>query len=289
MQYAGKGLYGDIAERILFNAALGATHPDCNSICYLKTDNVFELTGGKHGDTLDKHQTRYRYSPVHREAAVCCVPNAGRIFPYFVQHMWMKTDKGLAATLLGPSKVETTINNSRVSIENITDYPFGNKFKFSISANQPMEFEFKIRKPKWVKEVTVSMPYTDMGDWIAISKMWNAIDSVEVVYQFLPELKPAGGNQAFIEAGPLVYCLPLAAEPTVTRTFSFGLLKEINYRTSNPINYKVSLNNTPAIVSPNVINLNMLNPQTEKWEKVQLVPMAGTILRRVTFELQKPK
>jgi len=287
VQYAGKGLYGDKAERILFNAALGASHPESSSICYLKTDNVFQLTGGKHGDTLDKHQTRYRYSPVHREAAVCCVPNAGRIFPYYVQHMWMKTDQGLAATLLGPSKVETTVNNCRVSIEAVTEYPFSNKLNFNLEASQPVEFEIKIRKPKWVKGLTVSVPYTDMGDWINISKKWNEIDSVEVIYDFSPEVKTVGNNKVFVEPGPLVYCLPTAAEATVTRTFSFGSLKEINYHSSNRINYKVSLINPATIVSPNVIYMNMLNPQTEKWEKVRLVPMAGTILRRVTFDVEK--
>ena len=161
------------------------------------------------------------------------------------------------------------------------------KLNFNFKASQPVEFEIKIRKPKWVKGLTVSVPYTDMGDWIVISKKWNVIDSVEVVYDFSAEVKPAGGNQVFIEAGPLVYCLPAAAEPTVTRTFSFGSLKEINYRSSNSINYKVSLMNPATIVSPNVINMNMLNLQTEKWEKVRLVPMAGTILRRVTFDVEK--
>jgi DUF1680 family protein len=81
MQWSGNPAYGHAAEKILFNAAMGATHPEKSAICYLKTDNSYMLTGGKHGDTTDPHQTRYRYSPVHKEAAVCCVPNAGRIFP----------------------------------------------------------------------------------------------------------------------------------------------------------------------------------------------------------------
>jgi hypothetical protein len=84
-----------------------------SAICYLKTDNTYILSGGKHGDTTDKHQTRYRYSPVHREAAVCCVPNAGRIGPWYIQHLWMKDDDGVLATLLGPSELNTTVKGIR--------------------------------------------------------------------------------------------------------------------------------------------------------------------------------
>ncbi len=63
------------------------------------------MTGGLNGDTSNEHQTRYKYSPVHQDAAVCCVPNAGRITPYYVTSMWMKHEEGSVATLLGPSEV----------------------------------------------------------------------------------------------------------------------------------------------------------------------------------------
>ena len=86
----GNRAFGDKAEHLFFNAAMGAIHPTESAICYLKTDNAFSLTGGKNGDTSNIHQTRYCYSPVHKEAAVCCVPNAGRIGPYYIQNMWMK-------------------------------------------------------------------------------------------------------------------------------------------------------------------------------------------------------
>ncbi len=55
-------------------------------VAYLKSDNSYYMYGGLNGDTTVKHQTRYKYSPVHQDAAVCCVPNAGRIAPYFVQY-----------------------------------------------------------------------------------------------------------------------------------------------------------------------------------------------------------
>ncbi|HYG19407.1 MAG TPA: beta-L-arabinofuranosidase domain-containing protein, partial [Ohtaekwangia sp.] len=82
MQKTGDLSYGDRIEWLLFNAGQGARHPEGHSIAYLKTDNSFSMTGPLHPGAADDKQTRYKYSPVHQDAAVCCVPNAGRIFPY---------------------------------------------------------------------------------------------------------------------------------------------------------------------------------------------------------------
>jgi DUF1680 family protein len=93
-------IYGNKIEKLFFNAALGASHPTESAICYLKTDNSYVLEGGKNGDQSDKHQTRYRYSPVHKEAAVCCVPNAGKIVASYVEHMWLQHENDIYASLL---------------------------------------------------------------------------------------------------------------------------------------------------------------------------------------------
>jgi uncharacterized protein len=150
--------YADDAEHLFFNAAAGNTHPSESAICYLKQDNAFYLTGGDNGDTSDKHQTRYRYSPVHKEAAVCCVPNAGRIVPHYIQHMWMKDNNSLVATLLGPSEVYTTINNKEVHVNEETTYPYENTLRFTINSNQPNTFSLKIRRPGWAVSVQSSLP-----------------------------------------------------------------------------------------------------------------------------------
>ncbi|MGK4569154.1 hypothetical protein [Flavobacterium sp. 3HN19-14] len=93
--------YGDKIEKIFFNAAQGARHSEESCIAYLKSDNSYAMTGGLNGDESDAKQTRYHYSPVHKEAAVCCVPNAGRIAPYYVNYMWLKKGNSVVASLLG--------------------------------------------------------------------------------------------------------------------------------------------------------------------------------------------
>ena len=88
-QKSGKTALAEDIENLFYNAAQGARNPDQSSIAYLKTDNSFEMLGTKNGEIEpDRKQTRYKYSPVHQEVAVCCSPNAGRISPYFLQGSW---------------------------------------------------------------------------------------------------------------------------------------------------------------------------------------------------------
>jgi hypothetical protein len=109
MQKSGKVQFAENIERIFYNAAQGARHPQHTCIAYLKTDNSFEMLGTKNGEIEpNRKQTRYKYSPAHQDVAVCCNPNAGRITPYFVQNMWLKEGENtLVASLLGANMVET--------------------------------------------------------------------------------------------------------------------------------------------------------------------------------------
>jgi len=130
-QKTGNPKLGDDIENIYYNAAQGARNPNHSCIAYLKTDNSFEMMGTKNGEVEpNRKQTRYKYSPTHQDVAVCCNPNAGRISPYFIQNSWMKENETtLVATLLLPNKLETTLANTKVTIENETNYPNENRGK----------------------------------------------------------------------------------------------------------------------------------------------------------------
>src|SRR5690606_23279126 len=69
LQKSGRARYGDLIERVFYNAAQGARDPRHSAIAYLKTDNSYEMTGTKNGSLSEKNQTRYKYSPAHKEAA----------------------------------------------------------------------------------------------------------------------------------------------------------------------------------------------------------------------------
>ena len=96
VEATGDVALGDRMESLVFNVAMGARDPLEGGVAYLKTDNSLSMTGveGFRPSTGEAPQTRYMYSPLHREAAVCCVPNAGRVLPTYARYAWLRGEDG---------------------------------------------------------------------------------------------------------------------------------------------------------------------------------------------------
>ena len=280
--------YGDKVERLFFNAAQGARHPSASAICYLKTDNAYCLTGGKNGDTSDKNQTRYRYSPVHKEAAVCCVPNAGRIGPYYIQHMWMQEDSALVAELLGPCEVNAMWRGNNILIKEITEYPYEHKIRFEVSTEQRMKFPLKIRKPAWAVDVKSSLPFTLKEGYIVIDRTWNKTTKLAIEFITEPVLRQAGKEEIYFTYGPLVLAHPIEAVETITRQYGVNTCKEMQYTPVSKTIYqyitKPEQNIKKSRDKPMTFFTSMFNPDSRIEESIELVPMGQTILRQVTFQ-----
>lgn len=272
--------YGDKIEKLFFNAAQGARHPEQSCIAYLKSDNSYEMTGGLNGDKSDAKQTRYRYSPVHKEAAVCCVPNAGRIAPYFVQYMWMKQGNLLIAGLLGPSEVETQIDGKKVRVEELTNYPYDNSFTFSILSET--DFTLKIRKPDWSNGEIMDVDY-DENDGFLIVPITAGENKISLAFTAKPETRQDLNGEMYFSYGALVLAHPIKSQTQVTKTYPLDGFADMNVTPENLVVYEY--------VSSDVLKLGgsrfevkLVNPQTGKEEPVVLEPVAKTVLRQVTFK-----
>ncbi len=279
---SGNRNFGDKAEKIFLNAAQGARHPDESCVAYLKSDNSYYMTGGLNGDTSDKNQTRYSYSPVHQDAAVCCVPNAGRIAPYYVQNMWLKGEKSLVAALLGPGVVQTELKGKPVRIIEATGYPYNNMIWFEVIADT--EFVLKIRKPDWVTKFSINAQYVEEDGFIVVNRKWNGRESVRI--EFTPEvvIHQDSNNENYFTYGALVLALPIGSTAEKTKTFPIPGFYNWEYSPRDLVVYEYA--NEPVIADPQrlVFKTSLINPVTKQKQAVELVPMGKTILRQVTFK-----
>ncbi|MES2486789.1 MAG: hypothetical protein V4581_12690, partial [Bacteroidota bacterium] len=282
-QKSGNSIYGDKIERLFFNAAQGARNPQHSCIAYLKSDNSYAMTGGLNGDTSDKNQTRYSYSPVHKEAAVCCVPNAGRIAPYYVQNMWLKEgNESLVASLLGPCEVVTSINNKNVGIKEVTEYPYGSIVKFEVTADNAA-FTLKIRLPEWGANFKVNLPYTLQNGYICIDKTWTGTETITL--EFMPDVETKQDNKGeyYFTYGPLVLAHAIEAEEKQVKFYPLPGFADLHYIPKNMIIYQYDNAKLKKKVNSLIFETKLYNPKTGKGETVTLVPMGQTILRQVTF------
>ncbi|HLA54518.1 MAG TPA: beta-L-arabinofuranosidase domain-containing protein, partial [Flavobacterium sp.] len=282
---SGSADHGDKVENLFFNAAQGARNPGASCIAYLKSDNSYAMTGGLNGDESDPKQTRYHYSPVHKEAAVCCVPNAGRIAPYYVNYMWMKDDKSIIASLLGPSQLTTLVKGKMVNIREMTKYPYENTIIFEVIAN--VTFDLKIRKPEWAKTFKLNAAYKEADGYIIISKKWSGKQQIRL--EFFPHVTTEQdvNGEYFFRYGSLVLAHKIAAIPTITKTYSLSGFTDIEY---SPTAFTVYEYNDAPIKSlgNGTFETALVDPKSGKSEKVILEPMGQTILRQTTFKKHQP-
>ena len=274
----------ELIERIFYNAAQGSRNPIHSSIAYLKTDNSYEMMGTRNGEVEpDRKQTRYKYSPVHQDVAVCCCPNAGRITPYFIQNMWLKENKNtLTAAILGPNILKTTIQNNRVTIEEVTDYPYENKIQFKISTERPITFTLKIRKPSWAKSIRSTVKYELDNGFIVINKTFGLSETLAI--EFLSEVnivQDENGEKAFAY-GALLYALPIESVEEKGRMYADGLYDTYYKPIEHP--YFLFDPTCKPIFQKDKIAVTMKNTKTNKLEEVELIPFAKTILRQVSFK-----
>jgi DUF1680 family protein len=294
LQKTGDIKWGDRIEWLLFNAGQGARHPQESAIAYLKTDNSYSMTGLLHpNDPIDSRnpQTRYKYSPVHQDVAVCCVPNAGRIYPYYVKSMWMRTNNGFLAALYGACELDTNINGVAVRITEQTNYPFDLTISFSIDVSQPIEFELAFRKPAWASEFELQT----IGEWreeegvIKVHKLWRSKDKIVLDFKTEVKINEFRNDECFVSYGSLVFALPLKSRVEKGKNYPLEGFHDLYC--------SVEDSSTADFSSIKGIDFTLEHQsfnEENPWEtavvlrqpalSLRLIPLGGTILRQATFQ-----
>lgn len=297
LQKTGAAQWGDRIEWLLFNAGQGARHPRQPAIAYLKTDNSFSMTGPLHPDDPQdpaNPQIRYKYSPVHQDVAVCCVPNAGRIYPYYVRAMWLRSENGLVAALYGACQVQTEINGVRVHIREETHYPFDLTINLSLSLEQPIAFDLALRLPAWADgfELNGADSHEIRDGFIHIQRTWQSGDHLSL--RFITGVKTHAwrNSEVYFSRGPLLFALPLPGESRPGRSYPRpGFQDEYVDAASRATSLSAERGQTFSLEE------GVFDPQ-HPWESlalhgllsgspVHLAPMGGTILRQVTFAIKE--
>ena len=277
--------FAENAERVFFNAAQGARHPEASCIAYLKTDNSLEMNGTRNGSQAEKNQTRYKYSAAHQDAAVCCVPNAGRITPYFVQSMWMKDAEGLVATLLGGSEVLTDFRGKPIRIKEITEYPYQNSFTFQVENKSRQKFKLKIRKPVWASKVEANHGFSEKDGFLEFA-VGEQNSQIKLTFFTEVTIKPFK-NESYVTLGALVFAKEISAWERLAEKYPLTGFPERFYTVKDSARYTLPPNSKFSVaVREGVpeIETSLFNLETKRLEEQTLKPMGKTILRQVTFK-----
>jgi len=274
---------------------LGFRNKEGTALAYGKSDNCYVLDGKHHEDGESKADPRYKYSPTHSEPAVCCVPNYGRNFTYFLEQMWMKKENGIAAVMFGPSQLTTQIDGSNISIEQITNYPMSDEVIFKFTMDVPKTFNFYIRKPNWSNGVVDESAFGGFENgYYVVSRKWKTGDTLTVEFNNEIKINTTNNDDVYTQKGPLVYAYEIQHREEAIKKYENGFSDYYCFPTSSGyenlmlskdsnFQLKSEVNTNSFYNSEWYLEGQLFDSSKNKNVNVQLVPMGKTVLRRVTF------
>ena len=294
--------WADDAEAVALNAGLGAWHPTHSAVAYLQTDNALAMTGNRPDLPEDPHQTRYRYSPVHRQAAVCCVPNAGRLLPTYLRSAVILAGRDVVVALYGPMRSELAIDGTRVTIEQRTDYPEVLAVDLVVTSSPARTFGLILRVPGWAAGADVAVEPADGDgegeDGIEVSRADDRIvlrgdwsnRRVRVEFRAPPTIERDARGEGFVRWGPRVLALPIPERTTVTTDYGVAGLVDVAVEPASDEHAGLRLVDDAAAlqVVPGGVAAAFRAEGRAAAIRRTLTPLGTAALRRATFPLDGP-
>ncbi len=296
---SGDLVWNEMAEWLYFNGAEGMKHPHDSSIMYLKTDNCY--TADEHSCPEDtKRNPRYKYSPSHQDAAVCCVPNSGRITPYFIQYLMFAWSDGFKIGGYGPCIFNGNYEGAQVCIEQESAYPLDMHIRLKVNTSVPKTFSLYLRVPGWADAMTVNGERTKNLSGrcreLCLRRLWKA-DILDIRFECSVRFRTDFKMDTYVTYGPLVYCVPIPATEKVYKTLLDGRFFEKGY-TPKDRSYeglKICEEDKAGFVFDkgtgkeedflwwDDLKIHGIFQNGREKLRIAMVPMARTILRKVTF------
>lgn len=278
---SGDKRYADQAEWLFWNAAQGARHPKRSAIAYLKSDDSYEMMGDFHRcvESVHKVQIRYKYSAVHQDAAICCVPMAGRISPYYFDYSLLRSGEVFIQMLYADMEINIAEEDLDLNIHISGNYPFQTCCQISIDSTKAITYMLRI--PSWAKGVYIDGKKVPMSAYVKFDVLPEK-QTFKIEFKKELELKQTHQNTYYATYGPLLYALPLNYKEQLKDTYKHKCFEDAYYEKVDEQYEKVKLKTVEVQEQQVFAHLEL----ALKEEKRQLYPLCDTILRKVTFEME---
>ncbi|MBM7572712.1 beta-L-arabinofuranosidase domain-containing protein [Aquibacillus albus] len=208
----GDGKFGDILEKVAFNALPATISPAWDSHQYDQQVNQVICNSANRPWVNKPDSNTFGLEPNFG----CCTSNMHQGWPKFTTSLWMSSeDNGLAVISYAPCQVEFTVSdNVKTRINVSSDYPFRDSVSMEVNLEKDATFSMYLRVPNWCKRFKVKVngidqTYEMSNNFAQITRTWSDNDVVEIGLPMSIELNERNNNAVSVQRGPLVYVLPL--------------------------------------------------------------------------------
>ncbi len=202
LKLTGDGHYGDLMELTLYNTLGGGVSLAGKSFCYVSP--------------------LYSQGDFQRSSwfgVPCCPTNLVRIMPSLGKFIYSQSEDGLWVNLYVGGKATVELpGGARVSVRQITNYPWEGEVKLEVDTETPQEFTIHLRIPGWARASMLRLNGREInppvsGAYVHIRRRWSRGDTLELSLpmeirklEAHPNVAQDRGKVA-LQRGPLIYCL----------------------------------------------------------------------------------
>lgn len=207
----GDSIWAERLEKAAFNALPATISDDMWTHQYVQQVNQIacvKFPGRSFFRTNNKEAHLFGLEPHFG----CCTANHNQGWPKLTMSVFLKTDRGILCSLMLPAILDTTVKDVHLTVKNETEYPFRHSCKYTVTVDEPVQFELKIRIPSWVKSMKVDGKEVEDCGYYCVDKVWNGSETILIELEDKPHLVNRPYDLQTVEYGPLVFALPIEAE-----------------------------------------------------------------------------
>lgn len=207
----GDSIWAERLEKAAFNALPATISDDMWTHQYVQQVNQIacvKFPGRSFFRTNNKEAHLFGLEPHFG----CCTANHNQGWPKLTMSVFLKTDSGILCSLMLPAILDTTVKDVHLTVKNETEYPFRHSCKYTVTVDEPVQFELKIRIPSWAKSMKVDGKEVEDCGYYCVDKVWNGSETILIELEDKPHLVNRPYDLQTVEYGPLVFALPIEAE-----------------------------------------------------------------------------
>ncbi|ALS28274.1 beta-L-arabinofuranosidase [Paenibacillus sp. 32O-W] len=209
----GDGRFGDILEKVAFNALPAAISADWTSHQYDQQVNQIVCNVAPRSWSNGPDANLFGLEPHFG----CCTANMHQGWPKLTASLWMADGEGgLAAVSYAPCVVRTKVGSgAEAELKVSGEYPFREDVVMELTLERPERFAFTLRIPAWCSDpaLEVNGERVDLGaakdGYARIEREWHSGDRLVLKLPMTVRTVMRNLNAVNVERGPLVYVLPV--------------------------------------------------------------------------------
>ena len=226
LRITGDPFWAEHAEDVAFNSYPAAVLPDFRALRYITCPNEVVSDSKNHSPGIENSGPFLAMNPF---SSRCCQHNHSQGWPYYVEHLALATpDNGVAIALYGACTANLKVaDNKLVMIKEVTNYPFEESVKLTLTTSGKVAFPFYLRIPSWCKKGVIKINGVAQaikpvsGKYVMIQRTWNHGDEITLDLPMELFLRQWAVNKKSVSVnyGPLTFALKIAERYEVPRSF----------------------------------------------------------------------